>query len=108
MRFLNELILDRFKVNPNSTHIQVQTLPDTFLKSPLAHHTCSCPIDNSHVSNVWHFMKVYPTNITSDSSDIVKLQVLSMLLSRGKASPLHKALVESGLVQLLSPLQGYL
>ena len=51
-------------------------------------------------------LKVYPTNITSDSNDIVKLQVLSMLLSRGQASPLYKALVESGLVQLLSPLQG--
>ncbi len=106
MRFLNETILDRFNANPNSTHIQVQTLPDECLKSPLLHHICTCPVDNSHASSLWHYLKVYPTNITSDSNDIVKLQVLSMLLSRGQASPLYKALVESGLVQLLSPLQG--
>lgn len=107
MRFLNETVLNRFTANIASTKIHVQTLPTDCLRSPLSHHSCTCPVDNSQSSDHWHFMKVYPTNLTSNSEDIVKLQVLSMLLFRGQAAPFYKSLVESGIVQLMSPLQGY-
>lgn len=108
MRFLDQTILHRFQENPASHAIQVTTLPEEVLHSPQQHFTFTCPVDNSNGEEKrWHYMKVYPTTLTSESEDIVPLQVLSMLLFRGQASPFYKSLIESNVAQLMSPLQGY-
>lgn len=53
-------------------------------------------------------MKVFPTNVTTDSRDIIKLQLLSLLLFKGQASPFYKNLIETHYAKTFSPLQGYL
>lgn len=53
-------------------------------------------------------MKVFPTNLTTDTQDIIKLQLLSLLLFKGQASPFYKNLIETHYAKTFSPLQGYL
>ena len=106
MRFLDETVLDRFSDNASSHAIQVSTLSPEQLHSPLIRQSFTCPVDNSQESKKWHYMKVFPCNLTSDNTDVTGLQVLSILLSRGQSSPFYKNLVKTNLVQLLCPLQG--
>ena len=106
MRFLDETVLDRFSDNASSHAIQVSTLSPEQLHTPRIRQAFTCPVDNSQESKKWHYMKVFPCNLTSDNSDVTGLQVLSILLSRGQSSPFYKNLVKTNLVQLLCPLQG--
>ena len=107
MHFLDETILHRFAENPRSHSIQVTTLPSSVLQAPQQHFSFTCPVDNSAGDEKrWHYMKIYPTMLTTESKDVVPLQVLSMLLFRGQASPFYKSMIESNVAQLMSPLQG--
>lgn len=68
--------------------------------------TFTCPQSGSEPSQRWHYLRVYPTNLTTDSKDVIRLQFLSMLLFRGQSSPFYKSLIESQKARLFNPLQG--
>lgn len=62
--------------------------------------------ERKRASQRWHYLRVYPTNLTTDSKDVIRLQFLSMLLFRGQSSPFYKSLIESQKARLFNPLQG--
>ena len=116
MHFLDSQVLSRFTANESSRDIHVTTLTEKALRSSgrfgiqkLAvekEFTFTCPQSGSEPSQRWHYLRVYPTNLTTDSKDVIRLQFLSMLLFRGQSSPFYKSLIESQKARLFNPLQG--
>ena len=119
IHYLNTHVLSRFSFNPQSQAIQVSTLSNEALHAKgnsihivfihiEQHESFTCPSDNDsdHLKN--HYMKIFPMNLTTDSTDIIKLQLLSLLLFKGQASPFYKSLIEDHLFSSFSPLQGYI
>lgn len=107
MRFLDSQLLQRFHKEQKSKSIHVSTVPSAVLNATERSEFTAPPNADSN-SQGWHYLRIVPTNLTTESEDTLKLQLLSMLLFRGQSSPFYKSMIESKKAQLFNPIQGYM
>lgn len=108
MRYLDSQLLNRFVEDQRSHSIHVSTLSTAALQSKEERCEFTAPPNAGQSSQGWHYLRIVPTNLTTESEDTIKLQVLSMLLFRGQSSPFYKSMIDSQKAQLFNPIQGYM
>ena len=107
MRFLDTQLLQRFQKELKSKEIHVSTVDSSVLNATERREFTAPPNADQNAQG-WHYLRIVPTNLTTESEDTLKLQLLSMLLFRGQSSPFYKSMIESKKAQLFNPIQGYM